>query len=130
MDFEPRQTALILARSRAVVGLTLVLLPGLAGWLWFGESSALTRALLRMVGVRDLVLGVGALTSVKEHTQDAEWVGMGAIADAVDGIVTLTVPGLPLRGRLVGPAALGSAVIGIQTARALADAREAAAVIT
>jgi hypothetical protein len=129
MDFEPRQTALILARSRAVVGLTLVLLPGLAGWLWFGESSARTRALLRMVGVRDLVLGVGALTSVKEHTQDAEWVGMGAIADAVDGIVTLTVPGLPMRGRLVGPAALGSAVIGIQTARALADAREAAAII-
>jgi hypothetical protein len=127
MDFEPRQTALILARSRAVVGLVLVLLPGLAGWLWFGESSARTRALLRMIGVRDLVLGVGALTSVKEHTQDAEWVGMGAIADAVDGIVTLTVPRLPLRGRLVGPAALGSAVIGIQTARALADAREAAA---
>ena len=82
-----------------------------------------------MVGVRDLVLGVGALTSVKEHTQDAEWVGMGAVADAVDGIVTLTVPGLPLRGRLVGPTALASAVIGIQTARALADAREAAAVI-
>jgi hypothetical protein len=130
MDFEPRQTALILARSRAVVGLTLVLLPGLAGWLWFGESSARTRALLRMVGVRDLVLGVGALTSVKEHTQDAEWVGMGAVADAFDGIVTLTVPGLPLRGRLVGPAALGSAVIGMQTARALADAREAAAIIT
>jgi hypothetical protein len=129
MDFEPRQTALILARSRAVVGLTLVLLPGLAGWLWFGESSARTRALLRMVGVRDLVLGVGALTSVKEHTQVAEWVGMGAIADALDGIVTLTVPGLPLRGRAVGPVALGSAVIGIQTARALADAREAAAVI-
>ena len=127
MDFEPRQTALILARSRAVVGLILVLLPGLAGWLWFGESSARTRALLRMIGVRDLVLGVGALTSVKEHTQDAEWVGMGAIADAIDGIVTLTVPRLPLRGRLVSPAALGSAVIGIQTARALADAREAAA---
>jgi hypothetical protein len=129
MDFEPGKTALILARSRAVVGAMLVLLPGLAAWLWFGESSPRTRALLRMVGVRDLVLGVGALTSVKEHTQDAEWVGMGAIADAVDGIVTLTVPGLPLRGRLVGPAALGSAVIGIQTARALADAREAAAVI-
>jgi hypothetical protein len=127
MDFEPGKTALILGRSRAVVGLILVFLPGLAAWLWFGESSARTRALLRMVGVRDLVLGVGALTSVKEHTQDAEWVGMGAIADAVDGIVTLTVPGIPLRGRLVGPAALGSALIGIKTARELADAREAAA---
>ena len=127
MDFEPGKTALILARSRAVVGLILVVLPGLASWLWFGESSARTRALLRMVGARDLVLGVGALTSVKEQTQDAEWVGMGAIADAVDGIVTLTVPGIPMRGRLVGPVALGSALIGIRTARELADAREAAA---
>jgi hypothetical protein len=127
MDFEPGKTALILARSRAIVGAILVFFPGLASWLWFGESSARTRALLRMVGVRDLVLGVGALTSVKEHTQDAEWVGMGAVADAVDGIVTLTVPGLPMRGRLVGPVALGSAFIGFQTARQLADTREAAA---
>jgi len=126
MDFEPRQTALILARSRAVVGMILVFLPGLAAWLWFGESSPRTRALLRMVGVRDLVLGVGALTSVKERTQDAEWVGMGAVADAVDGIVTLTLPGMPLRGRLVGPTALGSALVGIKVARDLADAREAA----
>ena len=128
MDFEPGKTALVLARGRAVVGLILVLLPGLAAWLWFGESSAHTRALLRMVGVRDLVLGVGALTSVKEHTQDAEWIGMGAVADAVDGIVTLTMPGMARRGRLVGPVALGSAVIGIKAARELADAREAAAV--
>ena len=127
MDFEPRQTALILARSRAVVGMILVFLPGLAAWLWFGESSPRTRALLRMVGVRDLVLGVGALTSVKERTQDAEWVGMGAVADAVDGIVTLTLPGMPLRGRLVGPTALGSALVGIKVARDLADACEAAA---
>ena len=37
------------------------------------------------------------------------------------------MPGIPLRGRLVGPAALGSAVLGIKLARDLADAREAAA---
>jgi hypothetical protein len=127
MDLETRTTALVLARSRAVVGLVLVFLPGVAAWLWFGESSPRTRALLRMVGVRDLVLGVGALTSVKEHTQDAEWVGMGAVADAVDGVVTLTMPGIPLRGRLVGPLALGSSVLGIKLARELADLREATA---
>jgi hypothetical protein len=127
MDLDTRTTALVLARSRAVVGLVLVFLPGVAAWLWFGESSPRARALLRMVGVRDLVLGVGALTSVKEHTQDAEWVGMGAVADAVDGVVTLTMPGIPLRGRLVGPVALGSSVLGIKLARELADLREATA---
>ena len=123
MDFDTRTTALVLARGRAVVGLVLVFLPGLAAWLWFGENNARTRALLRMVGVRDLVLGVGALTTVKERTQDAEWVGMGAVADAVDGIVMLTSPGVPVRGRVVGPVALGSALLGLKLSRDLADAR-------
>ena len=125
MDLETRNTALVLARGRAVVGLVLVFMPGLAAWLWFGDSSARTRALLRMLGVRDLILGVGALTTVKEQTQDAEWVGMGAIADAVDGFVMLTSPGIPARGRLVGPVSLGSAVLGLKLARDLADARAA-----
>ena len=125
MELDTRTAALVLARGRAVVGLVLLFVPGLAARLWFGESSPRIRALLRMVGVRDLVLGVGALTTVKERTQDAEWVGMGAIADAVDGLVTLTTSRLPFRGRLVGPTALGSAVIGIKLARDLADAREA-----
>ena len=125
MDLDTRTTALVLARTRAVVGLVLVFLPGLAAWLCFGESSPRTRALLRMLGVRDLVLGVGALTTVKERTQDAEWVGMAAVADAVDGIVMLTVPEIPRRGRLVGPASLGSAFLGLKLSRELADARAA-----
>lgn len=129
MDLDVRKTALILGRSRAIVGLVLLFLPGLAGRLWFGDHSPRTRALLRMVGVRDLILGVGALTCVKERTQDAEWVGMGGLADAVDGLVTFTAPGIPARGRLVGPVALGSAVVGIKLARDLADERTARAAI-
>jgi hypothetical protein len=125
MDLDARTTALVLARGRAIVGLVLLLFPGLAARLWLGESSPRIRALLRMVGVRDLILGVGALTTVKERSQDAEWVGMGAVADAVDGLVTLTTRRLPLRGRLVGPTAVGSALLGIKLARDLADAREA-----
>jgi hypothetical protein len=125
MDLDTRTSALVIARSRAVVGLVLLCVPGLAARLWLGESSPRIRALLRMVGVRDLILGVGALTTVKERTQDAEWIGMGAVADAVDGLVSLTTSRLPLRGRLVGPTALGSAALGIKLARDLADAREA-----
>jgi hypothetical protein len=124
MDLETRSVALVLARSRAIVGLTLLVFPGLAARLWFGESSAGMRALLRMVGVRDLILGVGALTSVKEKTHDAEWIGMGAFADAVDGLVTLSTPGLKLRARLVGPGALTAAGLGLKLARDLADARQ------
>jgi hypothetical protein len=123
---DARSSALVLARGRAVVGLLLLAVPGLPARVWFGESSPRVRALLRMIGVRDLILGVGALTTLKERTQDAEWVGVGAFADAVDGLVMFTTPRLPLRSRLVGPVALGSALVGIKLARDLADARDAA----
>jgi hypothetical protein len=123
---DTRSTALVLARARAIIGIVLLAVPGLPARVWFGESSPRVRALLRMVGVRDLILGVGALTTLKERTQDAEWIGMGAFADAVDGVVTLTTPGLPLRSRLVAPTALASALLGIKLARDLADARNAA----
>ena len=122
---DTRSTALVLARGRAIIGLILLAAPGLAARVWFGDSSPRVRALLRIVGVRDLILGVGALTTVKEQTQDAEWIGCGALADAVDGLVMLTTPRLPLRSRLVGPTALGSALVGIKLARDLADARKA-----
>jgi hypothetical protein len=123
---DSRSTALVLARGRAIIGLVMLVIPGLPARVWFGESSPRVRALLRMMGVRDLILGVGALTTLKERTQDAEWVGVGALADAVDGLVTLTTPRLPLRSRLLGPTAWGSAFVGIKLARDLADAREAA----
>jgi hypothetical protein len=126
MDLDTRSTALVLARGRAIMGLVLLAVPGLVGRIAFGESSPRIRALLRMLGVRDLVLGVGALTSVKERTQDAEWIGMGAVADAVDGLVTLTSPGVPLRGRLLVPGELACALLGLKLSRDLADARAAA----
>ena len=127
MDLDTRKTALVLARGRAIVGLVMLVLPGAVGWIAFGESSPRIRALLRMMGVRDLVLGVGALTSVKEGTQDAEWIGMGAFSDAVDGLVTLSSPGLPFTRRLMAPGELACAALGLKVSRDLADARKVAA---
>ena len=125
MNLDTRTTALVMGRGRAVIGLVLLFLPGVVARLWFGESTPRTRGLLRMIGIRDLILGVGALTTTKERTMDAEWVGMGAMADAVDGVVAFTMRDVPGRGRLLGPAALGSAVVGLKVARDLADARAA-----
>jgi hypothetical protein len=78
-----------------------------------------------MVGARDVALGLGALTSVKEGTQDAEWVGTGAAVDIVDGLALLLTRGLPKRARLVGVVALTCGIAGLAAARALADARDA-----
>lgn len=125
VDMDHRQVALGLARGRAVTGLVMLALPGLAGRLLFGRAGAtpVARALLRVAGVRDLVLGIGAITSCKEHTMDAEWVGMGAVADCADGVVALVTPGLPIRARAVAVAGGAAGVAGLVASRMLADER-------
>ncbi len=129
MDLDPRQQALLLARGRAVVGIALLAVPGIAGRLFLGKVARepAVRATLRIVGIRDLLIGIGALTTLKERTMDAEWVGVGAVADAVDALVLLGSPGLPFRARLGGLPGLGGGIAGLLAARALADERAAAA---
>jgi len=125
MDFDHRRVALAIARGRAVSGLVMLVLPGAVGWILFGRAgrTPAVRALLRFVGVRDLVLGVGAITTIKERTMDAEWVGMGAVADAVDGVVSLATPGITRRARVVSLVGGGAAAVGVFASRALADER-------
>ena len=123
-----RTNVLGLARGRIVMGLAMLFLPGVMLRLIFGRhaSTATGRALARMFGAREFVLGVGTVTSVKERTQDAEWVGASAVADAVDGLVMAFSPGIPRRSRPSALVGVASAVLGMQAARALADERTAA----
>jgi hypothetical protein len=126
MELNARNVALMLARGRIVVGVVAVALPRLAVAVAPAASRGPgSRALGRMLGARDLALGAGAITCLKEQTQDAEWVGMGAAVDLVDGTALLTTRGLPLHARLVGLGALSAGVIGLGAARLLADERVA-----
>jgi hypothetical protein len=122
---DERERALVLARARIVVGLVLLLLPGVAARLLFGRSASVpaVRALARMMGARDVILGVGAVTSIKERTMDAEWVGCGALADAVDSVAMLIAPGVPKRTRLMPLVSAAAAAVGMHAARMIADKR-------
>jgi hypothetical protein len=125
---DTRTTVLGIARGRIVTGLAMLILPGVMLRILFGRhaSTPSARVLARMFGAREFVLGVGTVTSVKERTQDAEWVSASAVADAVDGLAMAFSPGVPRRSRpaaLVGSAA---ALLGIQAARQLADERQTA----
>ena len=123
---EPRMLALVVARARVAVGAIGWVLPGPAAAFAHGDRASAARSLAAHGGrAHDVALGLGALTSVKEGTQDAEWVGMGAVVDIVDGLALLLTRGLPKRARLLGLAALGCGVAGLSAARALADARDA-----
>ena len=125
---DTRQAALAIARSRAVMGIASILLPGAGNNLVFGQgaSTPWVRGMWRMIGTRDFLLGVGALTSVKEQTQGPEWISMGAVADGLDAIVLFASAGASKRTRVIAVAAAVSAVAGMLVARDLADKRAAA----
>jgi hypothetical protein len=126
VDLDRRQIAVLIARGRVVLGLSALVAPGLAICALMGESTTTTRTLTRMLGIRDIVLGVGAITTLKERTQDAEWVSMGAVADSVDAVAGLFTPGIPVRARLMGVVAVASAAVGMDAARHFADERAGA----
>jgi hypothetical protein len=120
---QTRTAALVAARGRSLLGLGLTLFPGTATKIGVGTSSGPASALMRMVGVRDLAIGLGAVAGVREGTQAPEWLGWGAVADGVDALALLLTPGLPKRARLVGLLAAGGAVAGMKLAWDLADQR-------
>ena len=123
MDPQRRLVALWLCRIRALLGVKLVLAPRLVTKLGLGRPSPVATATVRMVGVRDLALGLGGVAGVREGTQAPEWMGWGAVADGVDAIALLVTPGLPKRARLVGLLAAGASVVGMKLAWELADER-------
>jgi hypothetical protein len=128
-NLDQRQIALVMARSRAVLGLVALVFPGLLNRAFLGAGAATphAKALMRMAGIRDVALGVGALTSIKESTQGPEWLSMGALADGVDALAILLVRGAPRRARLVTLGAAAAAVAGLKLSRDLADERANAA---
>jgi hypothetical protein len=125
-ELDNRQLAIIASRARCVIGLSCVVVPSLVSRVWFGSNAPELKASIRFLGIRDLALGVGALTNLKEKGQDAEWLSMGAISDSVDGLVSVVSPGLPARARLLGLGAFGAGLALLKLSRDLADERGAA----
>jgi hypothetical protein len=125
---DQRNTVLVIARGRIVMGLAMVLVPSLMLRIMLGRdaSTRTARVMARMFGAREVVLGVGTVTSVKERTQDAEWTSASAVADAVDGLVMAFSPGVPRRSRPAALVGASAAVVGMIAARAMADERTAA----
>src|SRR5712671_4223909 len=125
---DQRTNVLVIARGRIVMGLAMLLVPSIMLRVMFGRdaSTRTARVMARMFGAREVVLGVGTVTSVKEHTQDAEWVGACAVADAVDGLALAFSPGVPVRSRPAALVGAAAALLGMQAARQLGDERHTA----
>jgi hypothetical protein len=119
----PRQGARGLAVGRAAFGAALLIVPRTVAKGWLGEYAErpAAHALVRSVGVRDIVLGMVALHTLDHPEVGPRWLATCAVVDTVDLLATGAARSdLPAAG-VAGTALLagGSAVAGFYFSRAL-----------
>ena len=107
-----RNLALGLAGGRIAIGVVSLLVPGLVGRVMIGPDgdSRGARLLLRVVGARDLALGVGLLAALDRDAPVRGWLRASAVVDGLDAAGSLLA-----RNHLrptVFPAAAGAATGG------------------
>ena len=101
----------MLGFSRVAFGGAFMVLPGLLGRVWAGSDARRpgVKAITRALGIRDLLLGVGALRAVSADEPTRQWLTFGAISDGVDATATLLayrhVPRSTRRGLVAGAGA-------------------------
>jgi hypothetical protein len=119
----PRQGARALAIGRAVFGAALLIVPETVAKGWLGEYAErpAVHALVRSIGVRDMVLGMIALHTLDHPEVGPRWQATCAVVDTVDLLATGAARNdLPAAG-VAGTAAVagGAAAAGFYFARSL-----------
>ena len=109
---EARDLAVSVAGGRMAFGLVSLLAPGLVGRTMIGPDGATggTRLFARMVGARDLGLGLGVLLALDRDAPTRGWLEASAVVDGIDAGACLLARRHLRRG--VSPAALGLATAG------------------
>ena len=109
---EARDLAVGLAGGRIAIGVVSLLVPGVVGRAMMGPDgdSGGARLFLRMVGVRDLALGVGVLAALDCNAPLRGWLRASAVVDGLDAAGSLLARH-HLRPTVL-PAAVGAATGG------------------
>jgi hypothetical protein len=118
---EGRELAVSLAGGRIAIGVVALLAPGFVGRAMIRRdgSEGGTRLFARMVGARDLGLGLGLLIALNRDAPVRGWLEASAVVDGIDATACLLARN-HIRPRVL-PGALGLAAAG-----ALLSARLAA----
>ena len=109
---DARDLAISLAGGRIAIGVVSLVAPGLVGRAMLGPDadSGGTRLFLRVVGARDLALGIGVLAALDRNAPVHDWLRASAVVDGLDAAGSLLA-----RHHLrptVFPAAVGAATAG------------------
>lgn len=86
---DPRALARSIAAGRVVFGAVMLLVPNAVLGRMSSERPGPLVWMARAFGIRDIVLGLGALQSLSQPDPDPAWVRMGAIADSSDAVAAL-----------------------------------------
>jgi hypothetical protein len=109
---EGRDLAVGLAGGRIAIGVVSLLAPGVVAGTMTGRggSEGGTRLFARMVGARDLGLGLGVLVALNRGAPVRGWLEASAVVDGIDAAACLLARD-HIRTR-VFPGALGLAAAG------------------
>jgi hypothetical protein len=112
---DPRLLVRILAVCRIVVGGACVVAPDQIAPRWIGRAGRKPEAryLLRIFGVRDLVLGAGTLASMGDPASARRWILGGAASDGVDLAATVGARGDLPSSAVAGTVAAASVAIAV-----------------
>jgi len=88
---EGKDLAVGSASGRIAIGVVSLLAPGLVGRTMIGRtgSSGGTRLFARMLGARDLGLGLGVLVALDRGTPVRGWLEASAVVDGIDAAACL-----------------------------------------
>ena len=88
---EQRDLAVNLARGRIAFGVVSLLAPGLVARTMTGgdESEGGTRLFVRMVGARDLGVGLGLQIALDREAPTRGWLEASAVVDGIDAAACL-----------------------------------------
>lgn len=114
--------ALLLARARIAIGVAAVVAPGLAARALSGRSATgIEPPLTRMLGARDLALGLGTVIALDRGAPVRGWLEAAALSDTADSVASLLARSRLSRRSFAGTLTLGSAsaLAGILLARRL-----------
>jgi hypothetical protein len=107
-----RDLAVTLARGRIAFGVVSLLAPGLVARTMTGgdKSGGATRLFVRMVGARDLGVGLGLQVALDRDAPTRGWLEASAVIDGIDAAACLLARHHLRPG--VFPGTLGLAAIG------------------
>jgi hypothetical protein len=123
---EGRDLAVSLAGARIAIGVVSLLAPGVVARTMTGHdgSEGGTRLFARMVGARDLALGLGVLVALNRGAPVRGWLEASAVVDGIDA--TACVLARDHIRTSVFPGALGMAAAGALLSAWLARQLDAA----